>query len=184
MRMAKLANLERGQLLVESASRPALQAFIWPNGAPLSTASNCRRVCAGTSKSIRSTIEMPALAQEGAAMRQVRLPAAFARLIHRFVCGAQRLPAIAMAGVDRDADRGADAQFRAAYRERCGDLRDEVGGDPVGCSALSMSRSTITIRRHRAGPPHPFPGPCAWGAGDLLKQFVPGIVAAGVVDDA
>ena len=28
MRMAKLANLERGQLLVESASRPALQAFL------------------------------------------------------------------------------------------------------------------------------------------------------------
>ena len=28
MRMARLANLERGQLLVESASRPALQAFL------------------------------------------------------------------------------------------------------------------------------------------------------------
>jgi primosomal protein N' (replication factor Y) len=34
MRMARLKNLERGQLLVESASRPALQAFLasW-NGA-------------------------------------------------------------------------------------------------------------------------------------------------------
>ena len=30
MRMAKLANLERAQLLVESASRPALQAFLSP----------------------------------------------------------------------------------------------------------------------------------------------------------
>ena len=28
MRMARLANLERGQLLVECASRPALQAFL------------------------------------------------------------------------------------------------------------------------------------------------------------
>ena len=88
-----------------------------------------------------------------------------------------------MAGVDRDADRGADAQFRTAYRERCGDLRDEVGGDPLGpFGALDVAQHDNEFVATEPGHRISFPNRAPEALRDLLKQFVPGIMAVGVVD--
>jgi primosomal protein N' (replication factor Y) len=54
MRLSRRANMERGQLLVESPSRRALQAFL-ADWVTQIEALRVRRGCTGTSRSIRST---------------------------------------------------------------------------------------------------------------------------------